>query len=66
MSEFEKSVHGFVASICKRLGTEAVAVAPSDDNRATVVVCENGNVYRVTMAIAFEQIAEDVEPEVEG
>lgn len=61
---FEGVVFPFVAELCRRFGEDPAAISSSANDDATVVVCENGNVYRVTMSVAFQRVAGDVEPEV--
>lgn len=53
---FEGAVFGFVAELTRRIGEHPVALSASENDDATVVVCENGNVYRVTNRITFERV----------
>lgn len=53
---FEGHVHTFVAEALGRIGIDAAAIETSEDERSTTVICENGNVYRVSLSIRVDQI----------
>lgn len=63
---FEAAVFPFIAEIV-RLGTgfEAAAITKAKDENSAVVVCENGNVYRVKTRVVISPIPASEEGEVE-
>jgi hypothetical protein len=63
---FEEAVFPFIAEIV-RLGTgyEATAITRAEDERSAVVVCENGNVYRVKTRVVISRIPATEEGEVQ-
>lgn len=62
--DFERVYFPFVAELTRRLGSgEAAAIAAASDDYSTLVVCENGDTYRVRAAISFERVPD---PRQEG
>ena len=63
---FEAAVFPFIAEIV-RLGTgyDVAAVERSEDERSAVVVCENGNVYKVKTSVGIYSVGVTQEGEIE-
>jgi hypothetical protein len=57
VSGFEGVVHTFVAEALGKLGLEPVAMSTAEDEGSTVVICENGDVYRVRVTVRADEIS---------
>lgn len=53
-----EQVHSFVAETVRRAGLEPVAVETSEDDSSTLVICENGDVYRIRTIVHISKVSE--------